>query len=518
MCMRKMKVLESMIASMFVLLIACPFTAIAQPVADAEWWETPGQVFRPEELDQMLSPVALYPDALLAQVLAAATYPQGIAAADRFATENPGADSQALIDAARDTDWSPSVKSMLQFPDVLAMMNENLDWTTRLGDAFLAQQRDVMDSVQRLRYRAYEQGTLRSTNETVVRFDPRTNMILIEPANPRMVYVPAYDPTVVYGTWWYPDYPPYRYYYRGYERGVPMRGIFVDIGRGWGGWDFDWYQHRSNVRVDNYNSFVGRSYRNPDRFQISSAGGRTVANDTHFRMNAGYRDNATAQRFGGHQQASDRTTSRQGVSESQRAGGRQQVSGVTTMGANVSGAQRAGVRQFSGVTNAASVVQRSAGQQVSNRGGSEVSQAAHTAKSEGLKGQDLAQRVHEAIDTRKENRDAQKAETKARAPRAEVKAVTERRPAASPSVRPKENISAFSGVGNGAGVRAASMRGQASIQSSRGNNKSADRPAARAEVSRDSNKPAEQPAARSENPHGGDKSAGGAHDDKEKRK
>ena len=195
--MRKTDAIRYMVISVLALLLTCPLQAIAQEVVNTEWWVPSNQVFRPEELDQMLASIALYPDALLAQVLAAATYPQGIASADRFVKDNPRVPGQALIDVARDTDWPPSVKAMLLFPDVLAMMGQHLDWTSNLGVAFLAQQRDVMDSVQRLRQMAYQQGRLTTTREVIVRFDPRTQTIFIEPANPQMVYVPVYDSGVV---------------------------------------------------------------------------------------------------------------------------------------------------------------------------------------------------------------------------------------------------------------------------------------------------------------------------------
>ena len=185
--MRKMNMCKCVTACVLALLLTRPFTAIAQQEVNTEWWVPSNQAFRPEELDQMLAPIALYPDALLAQVLAASTYPQSIVAADRFVNDNPRVDMQTLINIARDTDWPPSVKAMLQFPDVLAMMDQHLDWTTKLGDAFLAQQRDSMDSIQRLRQMAYEQGRLTTTREVVVRLDPQTQTIFIEPANPKMV-------------------------------------------------------------------------------------------------------------------------------------------------------------------------------------------------------------------------------------------------------------------------------------------------------------------------------------------
>ena len=437
--MRKMNMCKCITACVLALLLACPFTAMAQQAVNVEWWVPANQSFRPEELDQMLAPIALYPDALLAQVLAAATYPQSIAAADRFVKDNPRVPSQVLVDVARDTDWSPSVKAMLLFPDVLAMMGQHLDWTAKLGDAFLAQQGDVMDSVQRLRYMVYEQGRLMTTRESVVRFDPQTRMIFIEPANPQMVYVPVYDSGVVYGTWRYPNYPPYRYYYPGHSTSSTLSflaGVLVGAGMGWGGWDFDWSHHRSNVDVGNYNTFVSRSYASPDRYRISSSGGATIAYDTHFRTAAGYSNYETAQRFSG-QQAPGPTT-RQSVSGSRSVGQVQTQSSAptvreTSVSADKPQASKTKSRGTaitprsatrSSMTGAGKSAKSPSNVRVSNAGeaskgssvaskGSEVSQSAHDAQAEGLKGKDLAEKVHETIDTRKENKDDINAEAKA---------------------------------------------------------------------------------------------------------
>ena len=422
--MRKTNICKCVTACILALLLACPLAAIAQQAGNVEWWVPTNQVFRPEEIDQMLAPIALYPDALLAQVLAAATYPRGIVSADRFIKDNPRVPGQVLTDVARDTDWPPSVKAMLLFPDVLAMMNQHLDWTTNLGDAFLNQQRDVMDSVQRLRQMAYEQGRLATTRETVVRYDARTYMIFIEPANSQMVYVPIYDPVVVYGTWRHPDYPPQRYYYPNYSAPSNslavsfLAGILVGTASGWGGWDFDWQHHRSNVQVDHYNAFIDRSYANPDRFQIGSAGVRTVAYDTQFRKAAGYRDSATAQRFDG-RQASGPTTTEPGASGSRAAQQAQVRPLASTDGAKDVRTERMPTSKPESQDSArtprpeANPSVTKAGRPAENVNAPNiVAQAAHTAKSEGLKGKGLAEKVHEAIDTRKESKDTLKADAK----------------------------------------------------------------------------------------------------------
>jgi hypothetical protein len=162
--------------------------------------------FARQELDQMLAPIALYPDALLSQILMAATYPIEIAEAARWSRRNPGLDGDRAVRAVERMDWDPSVKSLVAFPQILALMDEKLDWTERLGDAFYAQQAEVMDTVQYLRQKAYMAGNLRSTDQ--FRVDRQGQSFVIELANPELIYVPYYNPTVIYGTWWWPTFQP----------------------------------------------------------------------------------------------------------------------------------------------------------------------------------------------------------------------------------------------------------------------------------------------------------------------
>ena len=180
--------------------------------------------FAQQELDQMLAPIALYPDALLSQILMAATYPAEVVEAAQWSRRNPGLDGDRAVRAVDRMDWDPSVKSLVAFPQILALMDEKLDWTGRLGDAFYAQQADVMDSVQYLRQKAYLAGNLGSTEQ--LRVDRQGQAIVIELANPEVIYVPYYNPAVVYGTWWWPTYQPIHwaswpgYYVRpGFARG-----------------------------------------------------------------------------------------------------------------------------------------------------------------------------------------------------------------------------------------------------------------------------------------------------------
>ena len=173
-----------------------------------------GTVFKPEEIEQLVAPIALYPDSLVSQILMASTYPLEVVEAARWVKANKTLKGDALTTALERQNWDPSVKSLVNFPQVLDMMDQKLDLTQRLGDAFLAQQKDVLDAVQRLRSKAQAQGNLKTTKEQTViveQPEPQTTVIRIEPTNPEVVYVPTYNPTVVYGAWPYPAYPPYTY-------------------------------------------------------------------------------------------------------------------------------------------------------------------------------------------------------------------------------------------------------------------------------------------------------------------
>ena len=203
-----MRRLKNAVATwLFAVVVSVP-AARAQDAAKA-----PAPQFKPEELEAIVAPIALYPDALLAQVLMASTYPLEIVEAARWSKANPGLKEQALQDALQKQSWDPSVKSLAAFPTVLQMMNEKLDMTQKLGDAFLGQQKDVMDAVQRLRAKAEAAGNLKSGKEQTVATeqDGNTTIIKIEPTQPDVVYVPSYSSMVVYGPWPYPMYPPYYY-------------------------------------------------------------------------------------------------------------------------------------------------------------------------------------------------------------------------------------------------------------------------------------------------------------------
>jgi hypothetical protein len=192
---------------MIALLWSVPLGAMAQQPATA-----PTQpLLKPAELDQLLAPIALHPDPLLSEVLIASTYPLEVVQADRWAKSNKALKGDALTAALAKQSWDDSVKSLVQVPSVLAMMSEQLDWTQKLGDAVLAQQADVMDSIQRLRARARANGKLESTKEqtVTVKTEDQKQYVVIEPTSPTEIYVPYYEPAAVYGDWPNPDYAPY---------------------------------------------------------------------------------------------------------------------------------------------------------------------------------------------------------------------------------------------------------------------------------------------------------------------
>lgn len=272
-----------------------------------------GKPFKQEELEQLLAPIALYPDSLLAQIFMASTYPLEVVQAGRWVRNNQGLKGDALTAALEKENWDPSVKSLINFPQVLEMMNEKLDWTQKLGDAFLGQQKDVMGTVQRLRARAEAEGNLKSTKEQKVVVEKETKTIVIESANPQVVYVPTYNPTVVYGAWAYPAYPPYAYYPPGYAAGAALFsfGMGVAMGAAWGyAWgNCNWGGGDVNVNIDrntNINNNIDRS-----KYQKNITGGQggrgEWKHDPEHRKGVSYRDQGTAQRF-------DRAASRDGQS------------------------------------------------------------------------------------------------------------------------------------------------------------------------------------------------------------
>jgi len=243
-------------------LLFAPGAIYARPID-----QPPGQAVSPpvekqtrEELQQLVAPIALYPDALVSQILAASTYPTEIVEADRWVQEHSNLKEKDLANAVDQQPWDPSIKALTQFPSVLANMDKNLSWTSAVGEAYVNQSADVMDAVQVMRARATVAGNLKSSEQVKVETEEKT--IVIEPANPEVVYVPAYDPWVVYGAplvaWpgWYP-YPGLYVAGPGVSFGVGFAvGFFAGFGWGWHGWGCDW-GHRTVIY--NHNTFISNS-------------------------------------------------------------------------------------------------------------------------------------------------------------------------------------------------------------------------------------------------------------------
>lgn len=290
-----------------IFLVALPLPVLSQEnLAGATDQQSQQKRFSQEELAQLLAPIALYPDELISQVLMASTYPLEIVAADRWVEKNTDLKGDALAKALEEQDWDPSVKSLVNFPTVLAMMSRKLEITSKLGDAFLAQEADVMATVQMLRKKAVDAGNLKTSAEQTVVVEEET--VTIQPAAPEVIYVPSYDPLYVYGPWFYPGYPPYPYYYYpppayGYFGYGGAFTIGLAWGYAWGG--CNWHSH--TVSVDVYRQrYVSNRYINHSRYigyyerrRVTGPDGRgTWRHDPSHRRGVAYRDVRTAERFG----------------------------------------------------------------------------------------------------------------------------------------------------------------------------------------------------------------------------
>jgi uncharacterized protein DUF3300 len=329
-----------------------------------------------DQLDSLVAPIALYPDPLLAQTLAAATYPLEIIQLQQWLEKNKNLKDKALADAVAKQPWDPSVQALAALPDVVKRLANDIQWTADLGNAFLAQQGDVMDAVQRMRKKAQDKGNLKSNEQQKVETQviESKSVIVVEQANPQVVYVPSYDPVVVYGAPIYP-YPPIYYPPPGYyAAGIAISfGVGVMMGAFWSGgwgWGCGWGGH-NNVYVNHNNNFnrntnIGNGNRNnigngngnnigggnrpsnqPSRGNgnrastqpVRGSGGRDQwQHNPEHRGGAPYRDRATADRFGG--------TTRGDSLSNRQASARQQVG---RQGGNLSSTRGGGA----GVSNRA---------------------------------------------------------------------------------------------------------------------------------------------------------------------
>jgi hypothetical protein len=314
------------------------------PKAPASAPPTQAQKFSPEQLDSLVAPIALYPDPLLAQTLAASTYPLEIIQLQQWLEKNKSLKDKALADAVAKQPWDPSIQSMAGLPDVVNRLANDVQWTTDLGNAFLAQQSDVMEAVQRMRKKAQDKGNLKSTEQQKVETQVIENksVIIVEQANPQVVYVPTYDPVIVYGPPVYPYppiyYPPAWYYPAGlaisFGVGIAMGAFWSGgwcCGAGWGGNDITINRNNNfnrNSNIGNRPSQLpsggnrgdlgnrgnagnrpsqlpsngvgdrGNAGNRPSQLPANGGGDRWQHNPQH-RGGAPYRDRATADRFGG---------------------------------------------------------------------------------------------------------------------------------------------------------------------------------------------------------------------------
>jgi len=262
-----------------------------------------------DQLDSLVAPIALYPDPMLAQVLAASTYPLEIIQLQQWLAKNKDVKDKALADAVAKQPWDPSVQALAGLPDVVKRLADDIQWTTELGNAFLAQQNDVMEAVQRMREKAKEKGNLKSNEQQKVetKVVESKQVIVIEQANPEVVYVPSYNPTVVYGAPVYP-YPPVYYPPPGYyAAGMAISfGVGVAMGAMWsGGWGYNCgWGGNNNVTINNNNNFNrnsniqggNRVSQQPNR---GGAGGGNWQHNPKHRGGAPYSDRQTANKFGG---------------------------------------------------------------------------------------------------------------------------------------------------------------------------------------------------------------------------
>ena len=327
--------------------LAFSSAALAQQAQSQEMTTTTNDqqttTLAPQELDSLVAPIALYPDSLLAQTLAASTYPLEVVQLQQWMNNNKNLQDKALADAVAKQPWDPSVQSLVMYPDVVLRMGSNIQWMTDLGNAFLAQQSDVMDAVQRMRAKAQGTGNLKTSDQSVVKTETVSSganagkqVIEIQQANPDVAYVPSYDPTVVYGA--APaQYPYYPYTYPGYVPGTALAwGAGIALGAAawgsWGGWgghwgDCDW--NGGNVHVNNNNNFNKNNNFNRN---VNRQGGNWQHNPQH-RGNAPYGNRQTANKFGGQ--------GARGAGGAGRAGGVGGVGGAGRPG-GVGGAGRPG--------------------------------------------------------------------------------------------------------------------------------------------------------------------------------
>ena len=298
------------------LLFAVPQAASAQTPPPSQPASAPSQqLLTAGQLDALVAPIALYPDALLSEVLMASTYPLEVVEADRWANANKTLQGDALKAAIAQQNWDDSIKSLAATPDVLDLMSNKLDWTQQLGDAVLAQQPDVMDAIQRLRVKAQANNKLQSTSQQTVTTQSTggRQYIYIAPTDPDELYVPYYDPSVVYGGWDYPDYPPYYWPPPAYIGvGILATGLAFGTGYALGRWASGGNRWGGGFNWSGNNINVNRSA------SVNNVGGNNWTHNPAHRGSVGYSNPGVAAKFGS-------TNVRGGTQLNGRGSGGQQV-------------------------------------------------------------------------------------------------------------------------------------------------------------------------------------------------
>ncbi|MBV7478307.1 DUF3300 domain-containing protein [Pseudomonas sp. PDM31] len=454
-------------------------------------------VFTQEQLDQMLAPIALYPDPLLAQVLMASTYPGEVAEAVFWSRGNPDAKGDDAVRQVATKPWDPSVQALVAFPQVLATLGQDPVWVQRVGDAFLAQPDDVMGAVQRLRHQAQAAGNLQSNqyqNVTIQNIAPPTpepapaqesapaapasssSTIIIEPADPQVVYVPTYNPTTTYGTWPYPASPPAYYppppaYYPGQAlmAGLAFGTGVAIVGALWG--ECDWGDNDVEIDVDRYNNINGNN-------RITNNSNKWQHNSTH-RNGVPYRDNRSREQYGRQLDGANQRQAYRG-DNAQRAQARES-------------AQRNQARENARTSMDRAGIERPATSNQQARDRAREAQTRTAANNRQQAGTNRPNATDRSQGTARNTREAQQprrqtAQTNQRAQgKAQARQTTQKRPTATAANKSGTRNNAFAGARKPSQVNAQASRGRASQASAQ--RPSASRSAGH-QVSRPSNPPA----------------------------
>ena len=346
--MKKIRMFKLTLTLFLVFLMAAPPWVISQGTQGTEEAKT----FKQDELAQMLAPIALYPDDLLMQILMASTYPLEIVQAARWTKQNKDLKGDALTEALEKQDWDPSVKSLVNFPDVLERMNENLPWTQKLGDALLGQEKEVMDTIQLLRKKAQEAGNLKDNPQQKVIVEQEA--IIIQSPQPDVIYVPSYNPAVVYGGWGWPAFPPPPPFFPFFPIATPFAygamafGAGMAMGAAWGfAWGgANWRGGDININNSKNMNINNKIDRGKYGRQQPGGGQGKWQHDASHRKGVSYRDNKTGEKYG-------RGSSRDSVNsrDSSRGRGDQGRQDLSRGGGDRGSSDRGGRGGESGISN-----------------------------------------------------------------------------------------------------------------------------------------------------------------------